>query len=343
MKASRLLGPAAGVVVLLVQLLYWLPNHAGRDAGGLDVPGYYRAAAHVLAGEPLYREVLEGGWGAYIYPPTFAVAIAPLALLGPVGFQAVWYGGILVAFWLYAAALVRLAGRELRLEHVLTAGAILLVVPGTSTSMSFGNIDLLIWALCAASLEDGRAPWAAVAGAFKIYPGWSLLAGGRRELVAGAAAAAAVLGLTAAVAGPGAFVDWIKVAGMMSAGVDWHTNVSLSFRAAELLGHVRLTAAFSVIGSAAVVLLVRRGRRGRASFDDPRCRMEVFEQSDGGRFGWTTHVYACRCCSERKPALSAPLAGAVAIVGAMALGPICWVHYAPALLMPAAALLRRRP
>jgi hypothetical protein len=300
---ARILGIAAGAIVLLVQLLYWLPNHATRDASSLDVPGYFVAARHVLAREPLYAESLRGAFGPYIYPPPFAVVISPLALLGPARFQVAWYAGILISFWLYAAALVRLSARALSVARILTAGALLQLCPGTSTTMSFGNADLFVWALCALSL-CGRSAWAGVAAAVKIYPGWTLLTRPKHEALLGAAAAASVLGGSLIVVGVRGFVDWFAVARKLAAGADWHTNVSVSFRLVQVLGRPDLSGTVAFVATAGAVwlatVMLRRGR------------------------------------------VSREVAGSLVLVAAMALAPVCWIHYAPALLIPAAARLRAK-
>lgn len=281
-----------------MQVCYWLPNHATRDAASLDVPGYYAAAAHVLAGEPIYGEAfrqVQGGTAPYIYPPPFAVAIAPLALLGQARFQVVWYVGILLAFWAYAAALVRLTGRALTAARLLTAGAILQVFPGTSTTMSFGNADLLVWATCAAALRPGGAVWGGVAGASKVYPAWVLVTKRPREALVGAAVAAGILGVSFAVVGVASLMDWLRLLGTLSSRVDWPTNVSF----VHLVGYGgRAAPLLPLLGVPLVAWSMRKSSR--------------------------------------------ELAGAAVLIAAVFFAPVCWLHYAPMLLMPAAALLAVR-
>jgi hypothetical protein len=294
------LGVAAGAIVLLVQLGYWQPNPAARDVSSLDVPAFYRAAAHVLAREPLYDEAIHhvaGQTATYIYPPPFAVLIAPLALLGPAKFQVAWYVGVLVAFWLYAAALVRLAGQPRTIERVLVAGACLQLFPGTSVTMSFGNADLLVWALCATALVDGKAGarWAGAAAAIKVYPAWILLTKAWKEALAGVAVGATLLAASAPVVGIEGFRDWMRVVGVLGSGVDWPTNVSF----VHLIGYSGKGAPlFVLVGAPLTAWLLRRQPRS--------------------------------------------LAGAVVLIAAVFLAPVCWVHYAPMLLMPVAAAFAAR-
>jgi hypothetical protein len=289
---------AAGLVVLAVQLFYWLPNHATRDAADTDVPAFYRAAAHVVAHEPLYDEGIrhvQGTTATYIYPPPFAVLIAPLSRLGPARFQVAWYVGILLAFWLYAAALARLAAGALTAGGVFLSGVILQLCPGTSVTMSFGNADLLVWGLCALALKPPGGRLAGVAASFKVFPAWMLLTKRGADALAGVVAAAVLVGASALVVGVAGVTDWIRVAGVVAPGADWPTNVSLP----HLVGyHGKAAPLFACVGAPLTAWLMRRRSR--------------------------------------------ELAGAVVLVVAVFLSPICWWHYAPMLLMPFAALVAER-
>jgi len=294
-----------GAVILVVQVAVWLPLHARRTETNMDWVVYRDAAENVLAGRPLYADCRpdpDRPPSCYLYPPPLAVALAPLAALGSTAFQAGWYALLLVAFWVYAFALVRLSGREMSLVNVLAAGALVELAPGTSISMSFGNANMLVWALCALSLS-GSATWAGIGAALKVYPCWAVLARRDRSTLVGMAAGAAVLGLSALAVGPGAFQQWGAALRVLGPGVRIHGNVGLGIdllRVAGLFGYHGAARGFltalPLMGVPAVILATRR--------------------------------------------LPRELAGALVLVAAVALAPLCWWYYAPMLLMPAAAALR---
>jgi hypothetical protein len=284
---------ACGAVLLLAHLLYWLPNHASRDTSGLDVPGYYEAAGRVVHRAPLYDGAVEAfysGRAPYIYPPPLAVALSPLARLSASTFQAMWYALVLVGFWCYAAGLVRLFGARVGVANVLGAGFLLQFAPGIAMSMSLGNADAIVWAMCAWSLRGGGA-LAGFAGALKVFPGWSLLAKSKRDVAIGVAVAAATCAATLTVVPLSDWSAWVKLMTAIGAGgMAWHTNISLP----ALLG---------VHGLAPMLALVA-------------------------------------IAIPLRSRLSPELGGAVLLVLALWLSPICWWHYAPVLLMPLASACR---
>jgi hypothetical protein len=294
-----------GAVLLLAHLVYWLPGHATRNTDGLDEPGLYEAGSRVLRHAPLYEGAAEAFYSSrapYIYPPPLAVVVAPLAALPARAFQGVWYALVLAGFWAYAAGLVRLVGARVSVANVLGAGFLLQLVPGTAVSMSFGNADVIVWALCAWSLvpplknrfASGGAALAGVAGALKVFPGWSLLAKPRRDMAVGVGVAVAVCLATLAVVPVSDWIAWVRLMGQVGArGMSWHTNVSLP----ALLG---------VHGLAPMIVAVAAGiaLRGRVAPE----------------FG-----------------------GGLLMALGLWLSPICWWHYLPVLLMPAASAVRLNP
>jgi hypothetical protein len=281
----------------------------------MDFSVYRRAAQHVAAGEPLYAECAAFRLGAppscFYYPPVLAVALAPLASLEAPTFQLVWYVGILAAFWLFALGLVRLAGARTTALHVLGAGALLQLTPGMTTTMSFGNAELWVWALCALALGDlGRRPLLAVAACLKIYPGWAIAVAlfrrdERRRAWVTVGLAAALIALAAAVVGVGAFRDWTAALGVMASGLRTGTNVSLPVAALRVAGRLGFSGGGAVFLVAAPLLGVP----------------------------WV--AFATRAWPFERSA-------AVVLVASALLAPLCWLHYAPILLIPAAAWLRGR-
>ena len=311
-RALRLAGALLGLVVLATQLLVWLPLHANRPETNLDYAPYFDAAVHVAKGEPIYRECARYRTGdpptCYVYPPPLAVALSPVVAVGLPAFQVLWYAAVLVAFWAYAFALVRLAGLTLTAGHVLTAAAIIQLTPGTTVTMSFGNADVLIWALCALAIGGGRwRPLIGAAAALKIYPGWVMLTSlVRREKGASAIAVATlILAVSFAVVGVAGFHDWSLALSILTAGPRVHGNVSVPValvRIAVLAGYQGGARGFLVaapfVGVPAVAFAIRRSPR---MFRD-----------------------------------------ASVLVASVLLAPVCWWYYAPILLIPAAAWWRTR-
>jgi hypothetical protein len=303
-----------GAAVLVFQVAVWLPLHTRRaDGEWMDFSVYRRVAQHVAAGEPLYGECATFKLGdppsCFYYPPVLAVALAPLARLEAPTFQAVWYGGMLAAFWLLALGLVRLAGARPTLPLVLGAGAVLQLTPGMTTTMSLGNVELWVWALCALALGDlGRRPLLAVAACLKVYPAWAIgVSLFRRERRAWVTVGVAVglAALAAVVVGVGAYRDWTAALGVLASGLRPGTNVSVSvaaLRGAEALGLAGHGAAFLVVAPLVGVPAV---------------------------------AFATRSWSVERSA-------ALVLVASVLLAPLCWLHYAPIVLIPAAAWLRGR-
>lgn len=304
-KLARLGAAAVGLFVLVGQLVVWLPMHARRTETNLDWIPYFTAADHVTRGEPLYRECAtyerDAPPGCYVYPPPLAVAVAPIALAGRDAFQTLWYAGLIVAFWIYAASLMRLAGFELTAANVLPAGVLLLTTPGVARTMSYGNADMWIWALCALAIGGGR--WRGVIGAaaaFKVFPGWVVLASmARRERGwrAGAIAAGTCIAAALAVVGLAGFRQWSAAVSILASGPHVVGNVSLPVFVAGLVGiggPPVVVAPF--VGVPLVAFLLRRWDR-----------------------------------SVREGLL---------LVTAVLLAPLCWWYYAPMALIPVAAVVR---
>lgn len=240
-----------------MQLTVWLPLHARRtDTDNLDFTVYRNAAARVAAGLPLYEgcaaPAAEQPPSCYLYPPPLAVALAPLASVSDRAFQAGWYAFLIVAFWAYAAGLARLAGRGAA-TGVLAAGLLLQVFPGTTVTMSFGNVDMAVWAVCAWALALGSGPLAGLAAAVKVYPGWLLLRRDRGALL-GALAALGVLAATVPVVGLHAFVEWRRALAILSSVPSVAGNVSLP----HLLGlHGTAATMLPLLGAPLMAFLAR--------------------------------------------------------------------------------------
>lgn len=163
MNAARQLGRpvvsvllVAAVAAVWVGVVAWLVDDPTRV--GVDyVAAYHSAAHHVLDGVSPYPRPhdasLDAG-SAYVYPPTLAVAIAPLALLPQSVAVGLW-----VAFLVAALALaIALCGvRDWR-----CFAAVALWAPAVS-GIQTGNLSIVL-ALLAAAAWRFRASAASAAG-----------------------------------------------------------------------------------------------------------------------------------------------------------------------------------
>jgi hypothetical protein len=317
--AARRAAAALGALTLVVQVAGWWPRHARRDDHWLDARYYFEAARHVRRAESLYRECagyrIDEPPTCYLYPPTLAAALSPLGGAGRTLFQAVWYGVILAAFWAYVVGLLRLARIPLTASNVLAAGLVGQLVPGMIVTMSFGNADVLVWALCAFAVGAERsAGLMGLAAALKVFPVWPVAlawgARGRRGFaLRGGAALVLAAAVTALVAGPSSFVEWIRSGSApLSQGTTVHGNFSAPMGVLRLLALAgALDLGAGTMPTAARVFLVVCPLVGV-----PAIWHRLREAPPGLRDGLT-------------------------LVAAVLLSPICWWFYAPLLLVPLAA------
>jgi hypothetical protein len=306
----------------MLQVGYWIPNHWSRtDTANLDFTVYHRAARSVAAGQSPYGGCRGSDVrlppSCYLYPPPFAAALSPLGQLGARSFQRLWYLAVLAAFWVYAAALAAIACQRLTPARVLIAGAVLLLTPGTSTTMSFGNGDLFVWAGCAIALARSR--WRALlAGAalVKLFPAWALAAAGVREgrrlLWPAALVAAGGLVLGGLVLGFGSYRAWLDDAGpVLARGTLDPLNVSLPMGALRLIRAV-----------------------GLSSLEGPVLPPGV------GLFLALAHLLGVGLVATFTRRRPPEMQYALLLLAAVVFAPICWWYYAPVALIPGAVWLR---
>ena len=212
---------ACGLAVWLLDIRNQLAD-LGLDfmADGLS---YAAAARHLLAGEPLYAPFqLAGPYGlgyaamgrGFVYPPTAAVLVAPLAALGREPLAVVF-----VAAWAILALLAFRVARRAGLGP--RAGALLALVVAFSgpaiNGASSGNVDLAVAdALLASWLWPGAAGALAVlGGAMKIFPAAGLVwtVRRRRSLRWPLALGAGVLIATTLIVGMPGWRDFVTAFG----------------------------------------------------------------------------------------------------------------------------------
>ncbi len=243
----------AGITMLLGHLLVWYPLQVTRTdyAGfGLDIELFHRAAIKVAHHQPIYGETrasVSQPHGAFFYPPTFAVMIRPAAALSIATVAKIWYAAILVAYWMFAWALARIAfPYRCHADHVLAIGTFLQLIPHLYLSMGSGNVDLVVWALVAWAISARRVAVAValllLASWIKVYPifGIPILllrhagADSDRDQSRPFRAAigvfvAGLLGTVAVIAMSGYGPEWIRVGiPSVSAGCLYRDNFSLT-------------------------------------------------------------------------------------------------------------------
>ena len=301
---------AVGGLVLVGQLLIWYPRHAFADPtadGPIDFLVYQRAAARAAQGLSPYWSCAHPRAtppNCLLYPPPFAAVVALAGHVSVRAFQAGTYAILLLAFWAFAAALARLALERPRPPAVLVAAVAVLLTPGLAVTMSFGNLDLVVWALVAWGLADERAlPLVVVAAAFKVWPAAplaALIAARPARLRPALLTTLALLALTLGVLGPSAFVAWRRLAvpGLLAPTL--------------VPGNISLVAWLA-----------------RAGLDLPPPVLSALPLAAAAAAWWAARRW--------KPGARAISTG----IAAMFVAPICWWYYAPVLLIPIAIRLRR--
>ncbi|HEY3165455.1 MAG TPA: glycosyltransferase family 87 protein, partial [Candidatus Limnocylindrales bacterium] len=98
MSRSSVLLPALAIAVcaLMIAAIVW---SAGSTLG-YDFHAYENAARRLLDGQRMFDPAVDvaGGFAIYLYPPPFALAIVPLALIGGQAAIAIWSGLMIAAF-----------------------------------------------------------------------------------------------------------------------------------------------------------------------------------------------------------------------------------------------------
>jgi len=274
---------------------------------GYDEQAYVGAAHRLLDGTPLYDAAVSvaGGFAIYLYPPPFAVAMLPVALLPATAGLWLWIGGLLAAF-LAGVALLPVR-RDVRWAIVLLAG---LSWPFLY-SVKLGQVGPLLFLAFAAGWRTLDRPVllgvAIASGALvKVQPAlllvWALATGRRRAAAVGVGAAAAAAVLVTPFVGIGAWADYVELLRRVSTPVTTPHNFTLGAVAFQL----------GAPESAAGILQL-------------------------AMFGAT--IAATAWAWVRADAESSYV---TTVVATQLLSPLLWDHYAMLLLLPTALLLQRR-
>ena len=201
---------AAAVVIAAIAVaplvLHWLTNQPDQRLVDLDV--YRSGGQAVLRGAPVYDFLTQPPQLLPFTYPTFAVLLAvPLALVPWAAAQWLWTALIFVAMTLVVRySFAPLLGRIRPWAPIMIGVLVALCAYAMPLrdQVRFGQVDILLVAMCVADVAPGRTRWprgvlVGLATANKLVPGvfviYFLVTGRRREALnaAGAAVAATVL------------------------------------------------------------------------------------------------------------------------------------------------------
>ena len=305
--SSRLLAAALPVVAIAVLsiTLVAIVGSAGSTLG-YDFQAYQGAAQRLLHGERLYDPAVDvaGGFAIYLYPPPFALAIVPLALIG--GQAAVWiWTGLLVAAFVAGVAVlpVRPTVRWL----VLLLGA--LDWPFLY-SVKLGQVGPILFLLFAAGWRwlDRPGPLGAAIGLgalVKVQPGllvgWAALTAHWRAAAIALGVVLAGAALATIVAGTQPWFDYPALLGRVSSPITTPHNFTPGAVAFQAGIPEQLAAALQLLTTLAALAAV---------------------------------VVASRLAT-------ADAVYVVTVVASQLISPLLWDHYAMLLLLPTAWLLER--
>jgi hypothetical protein len=301
--AVRLL-PVIAIAVTAVCLVAILGT-AG-DSLGYDYAAYAQAGRRILDGQPLYDPAVDvaGGFAIYLYPPPFAMALVPFALLPAALGPWPWIALLVAAFVAGVGLLPVPAG--VRWLVLLLGGMDWPVL----YALKLGQVGPLLFLVFALAWRwiDRPIPFGAAAAAgtiAKLQPGlllaWAFLTGRRRAFLTGLGLVLAAALVATVVLGPSVWADYVALLRRVSSPVATPHNFTPGAIAWQLGASEALATAIqlgTIVTTAAVVLVAVRRASAEASL-------------------------------------------VAAIVASQLLSPLLWDHYAIVLLLPTAYLLAR--
>jgi hypothetical protein len=297
--------PPIALAVLFVDLALVLA--VAGDTLGYDFQAYRAAAERLLAGQPLYDPTVDvaGGFAIYLYPPPFAIALIPFALLPET-----------VALWAWTALLVAafLAGTWLLPIRPTTRWLIVLLgglMWPLLYSVKLGQVGLLLYFLFAIGWrwldEPVRLGASIGAGALiKVQPalllGWAAVTRRWRAVAIGVAVIGVAVLVSLVVVGVGTWVDYVELLRRVSSPVTTPHN----FTPGAVLYQLGVSETLATVVQGVVVGLT-----------------------------FVVTVYAWFRVDAERSYL-------VTVVASQLVSPLLWDHYAMLLLLPVAWLVDRR-
>lgn len=296
--------PVVAVAVFVVATLAIVAS-AGSTLG-YDFQAYAGAAQRLLDGERLYDPAIDvaGGFAIYLYPPPFALAIVPLALIGGQLSVALWTA-LLVGAFLAGVAILPVS-RNVRWAVILLGA----VDWPFLYSVKLGQVGPVLFLLFAIGWRwlDRPGPLGASIGLgtlVKVQPAillaWAAFTGRWRAVAVALAVMATGALLATAVGGVQPWFDYPALLGRVASplttphnftpgAIAWQAGVPLA-----AAGAVQILATVVALGAALVAI----------------------------RFATSDASYL------------------VAVVASQLVSPLLWDHYAMLLLLPVAWLLER--
>ena len=276
------------------------------DTLGYDYQAYVRAAQRILDGQRLYDPTVDlaGAFAVYLYPPPFAIAMVPFALLPEVVGQWLWIGLLITAFVVGVAAMP--VSRDVRWVVFLLGGIDWPVLFG----LKLGQVSALLFLLLVLAWRwldrpAGLGASSAIGAIVKLQPAlllvWASLTSRWRAVAAGVGVLVVAALVSTIVVGPVAWADYLSLLGRVSSPVSTPHNFTPGAVAFQL-GTSESTATAIQYGAMAATILVV--------------------------------LVSIRFATAEASLLAT-------IVATQLLSPLLWDHYAIVLLLPTAFLLQR--
>lgn len=304
-KAALPTGATVAFVVTVAAIVW----SAGSTLG-YDFHAYAGAARRLIEGARLYDPAVDvaGGFAIYLYPPPFAIAIVPFALLG--GAASVWlWTLLLVAAFALGVALLPVK-TTVRWAIVLLAA---LDWPFLY-SVKLGQVGPILFLLFAVGWRSIVVPERSarlglsigLGTLVKVQPGlllvWAALTGRARTVVVGAVVVAVASLASVIVSGLQPWLDYPALLGRVASPLTTPHNFTPGAVAFQAGASTDVAGAIQVISTAAALVAL---------------------------------VIAARVARPDASYL-------VAVVASQLISPLLWDHYAMLLLLPVAWLLERR-
>ena len=268
-SAGVLLIALAGVAILLLIEQRGL----GRDYGSYDLSAYIGAADRLRRGEPLYPQVVAGGFrlgdqDLFLYPPPVALLFLPALMLPFPLASALWSVGLTLLAVAVAIALSRMVAPARR---PLAIGLTIAFFP-LQVELANGNLTLITLALCMLAWRWRADTWRP-AVALALAAGLKLLAlpvllpvaiaARRQVLLAIAGVALGVIVVTWPLFGVATWTDWARLTLQLTSGPE-------TIRYNVVPEALRGGAGRAALIVLTIALLVACGSLARARRIDPR-------------------------------------------------------------------------
>jgi hypothetical protein len=294
---------AIAAFAIAVAAIVW---SAGNTLG-YDFHAYDGAARRLLDGQRLYDPAVDvaGGFAIYLYPPPFALAIIPLALIG--GQTAVWiWTALLVVTFLVGVAILPVSA---------TVRWLILLLGGLDWpflySIKLGQVGPILFLLVAIGwrwLDRPNRLGASIGlgTLVKLQPAllvaWAALTGRWRAAAVAVAVVAGAAILATAITGTQPWFDYPALLSRVSSPLTTPHNFTpgaIAYQAGMTVQAASLIEVIAIVGALVATVIAARTTAADASF-------------------------------------------LVAVVASQLLSPLLWDHYAMLLLLPVAWLLERR-